>query len=253
MDAIIHTDTPGQTLYVRFDDDDDTAVDLTAGTGIKATRYAVDEEELGPDGAALPAGDYHPTVHVGTAAAQSVDDVQVGQVPGEFKWDGTAVVDQLAAIHARLPAGGQSMVGPSDVTGAPDTRDLEPVTHVWQLKRTADGSLRSTNPFYVRPGDANLRVGWNCDIPQVLPPGTVIRTQSTPVLTESSDDITITHIGHGEKVAKVELDIAADAVATDDPDTEFDIEGHWVMTTIINSNGGGPVAVYGLVVVQEAP
>ena len=126
----------------------------------------------------------------------------------------------------------------------PDDRDLEPVQHVWQLKRSGDGTLRSTNPLYVVAGTAQtIRAGWNCDLPTILPPGTVISTESTPVLVTASDDVTITAIGHGEKVGKVELDIASDAVAG----------SHWVKTTITNTNGGGPIAVYGEVVIQAEP
>ena len=159
-----------------------------------------------------------------------------------------------AAIVAKLPSASAKMAGEGataknldqiDAGGTePDDRDLEPVQHVWQLKRSGDGTLRSTNPLYVTTGTAQtIRAGWNCDIPTILPPGSVISAETTPVLVAASDDVTITHIGHGEKVAKVELDIASDAAAG----------SHWVKTTITNTNGGGPIAIYGEVVVQAEP
>ena len=121
-------------------------------------------------------------------------------------------------------------------------RDLEPVQHVWQLKRSGDGTLRSTNPLYVHAGDT-IRAGWNCDIPSVLPPGTVISTEDEPELVNDTGEIGLTAIGHDAKIAKVELAV----------DDTAEAGSHWVKVLVTNTNGGGPIAVYGEVVIQAEP
>lgn len=129
------------------------------------------------------------------------------------------------------------------VEGEPDNRDLESVQHTWTLRRSGDGTLRSTNPCYVHPGDT-IRAGWNCAIPQVCPNGTIISTQGDPELVTASDDLTLEDpaIGHDAYVAKVEFEVAADAESG----------SHWIKSVITNRNGAA-VTVYGEVVVQAEP
>ena len=74
----------------------------------------------------------------------------------------------------------------------------------------------------------------------------------TPALVTASDDITLTALGHDAKTAKVEIEVEADAAATDNAATTGVIEGHWVKSLITNDNGGS-VTVYGQVVVQAEP
>lgn len=123
-----------------------------------------------------------------------------------------------------------------------EDRDHEPVQHLWQLKRSGDGSLRSTNPCYVHAGDT-IRVGWNCGLPSILPGDTGVASQTDPAVVDNEEDITVTTTGPGEKVAKAEVTVTANATAG----------SYWVSTGVTNTNGGGPVTVYGEVIVQEAP
>lgn len=234
--------TTGQSLYVRFDDGSNTAVNLVEGSGLKAGCYSVADAAI--DSAGLAAGTFSGRIFKGTAGAQSGGDENTGLLIPEFRWDGSTEitlatqqsVDEVAEAVGEIEGGQQP----------PDARDLEPVQHTFQLKRSGDGTLRSTNPLYLHPGDGlgdGIRFGWNCDMPSILPAGTVIRTQDTPTLVEASADATIGAIGHGEKVAKGLVEIAADAT----PGT------HWIKTQIVNSNGGGPVTVYGEFVIQAEP
>lgn len=130
-----------------------------------------------------------------------------------------------------------------------DNRDLEEVAWLWTLKRTSTGALQSTSETtaYVHPGDANVRMGWNIDVPSVLPGKTVPATMGDPA--SDNADVTVTKIGTGPNgnkgpmAAKVEVDIAADATAGDT----------WISATITNSAGGGPITLYGKVTVLAAP
>lgn len=135
----------------------------------------------------------------------------------------------------------------SGITATADARDLLPVDHTWEMRRsntTTGTAWRSTNKRVVYPGDV-VRLGWNCDVPGLLPGGSVIATQGDPELVTASDDITITDpsIGHDAKNAKVEITVAADAV----PGT------HWIKTAITPSGASGPKTVYGEIEVVEEP
>ncbi len=267
--GIVFNYETGKQLYVRFDDSSNTAVNLTEGSTLKAGRYTAADAAI--DTAGLAAGNYTGRIFIGTAGAQSSSDVLVGVV-NDFTFGastqtssdsrlisalfGTATADSGSgtvgrAFHYLLlsfaSAGKFTTNALSNApTGGggtePDDRDLEPVQHVWQLKRSGDGTLRSTNPLYVHAGDT-IRAGWNCDIPSVLPPGTVISTEDEPELVGDTADIAITAIGHDAKIAKVELAI----------DDTAEAGSHWVKVLVTNTNGGGPIAVYGEVVIQAEP
>lgn len=130
-------------------------------------------------------------------------------------------------------------------TGTADARDLLPVDHVWQIRRqttNTGAAWRSTNKRVVYPGDT-VRLAWDCNVPGILPAGSVIATQGTPELVTASDDITITAIGHDAKQAKVEIEVAADA----EPGT------HWIKTQFTPVGASGPKSVYGEIEVVEEP
>lgn len=127
---------------------------------------------------------------------------------------------------------------------APDNRDLAPVDHTWQLKRSGDGTLRSTNPLYMHAEDIR-RVGFNCDITALLPAGAVLHILGTP--TTDNADLTLTELGIDPKIAKVQIEAAEGATA------HAEGESSWIRATITNSNGGGPIAVYGEVIIQDEP
>ncbi|HMO86173.1 MAG TPA: hypothetical protein PKC18_14755, partial [Lacipirellulaceae bacterium] len=89
----------GLDCYVRFDDAGDTAVALTAGSGLKATRYTASAGDL--VGAALPAGTYYPNIFAGTASSQSTSDQWLAEVDA-FHWSGTLEIpswDKLIAAR----------------------------------------------------------------------------------------------------------------------------------------------------------
>jgi hypothetical protein len=89
------------------------------------------------------------------------------------------------------------------------------------------------------------RVGFNCDINALLPAGSTLHTLGTP--TTDNADLTLTALGIDPKIAKVQIEAAEDATA------HAENASSWVRATIVNSNGGGPVAVYGEVIIQEEP
>lgn len=267
--GIVFNYETGKQLYVRFDDSSNTAVNLTEGSTLKAGRYTAADAAI--DTAGLAAGTYTGRIFIGTAGAQSSSDVLVGVV-NDFTFGASTQTSSDARLISALfgtstADSGDGTVGrtlhwleaaftsigkystnalsnaPTGSGGTePDDRDLEPVQHVWQLKRSGDGTLRSTNPLYVHGGDT-IRAGWNCDIPSVLPPGTVISTEDDPEAVNDTGEITITAIGHDAKIAKVELAI----------DDAAEAGSHWIKTTVTNTNGGGPIAVYGEVVIQAEP
>lgn len=82
---VINHNVVDDAVYVVFDDDDDTAVDLVAGSGMKAARYALDGDDI----AGLAAGTYHPCVRRGIAATKSVDDPLLYSYSG-LVWNPTA-------------------------------------------------------------------------------------------------------------------------------------------------------------------
>lgn len=90
----------GQTLYVRFNDVSDTAVDLTEGSSLEVGEYVATDAVIVTAG--LASGTYSGRVFVGTASGQANTDVQVGIVE-QFIFNGTietATSTDVAAIRA---------------------------------------------------------------------------------------------------------------------------------------------------------
>jgi hypothetical protein len=160
---------------------------------------------------------------------------------------GEPVGANLSADIAAAKAAAEAAETAAEAAGAGtrDTRDLDPVDHVWNLRRSGDGTWRSTNKLIVHPGDT-WRAGWNCDVRAILPQGKVISAQGDPELVTATDDITLADpaIGHDATVPKVEFEVAADAVAG---------ETHWIKTEVTAQNASGPKTVYGEVEVQAEP
>lgn len=89
--------TTGLELYVRFFDDDDTAVDLPEGTGIELRNYVAEDAAIVSAG--LDAGTYYPCIFAGDYSNPSDSDLLVATVPDGFVWDGTTettLVQQIA-------------------------------------------------------------------------------------------------------------------------------------------------------------
>jgi hypothetical protein len=95
MPITVRQHATGLSLYARFDDASNTAVNLTAGAGLKAKTYRAEDAAIVTAG--LPAGTYTAGVYVGTAAGQVIGDELVAVVP-EFRWSGSA--ELLPAVEA---------------------------------------------------------------------------------------------------------------------------------------------------------
>lgn len=83
--TLIHNDTVGLTLYARFDNAGNTAIDFTEGTTLKQGRYTISTATLVSN--SIAAGVYSVRVFVGTAAAQAATDVLRGSI--DYSFDGT--------------------------------------------------------------------------------------------------------------------------------------------------------------------
>lgn len=128
-DAIVHLDTPSQTLYVRVFTGSTTAVAvaLTEGTSSGVGRYAVTEASL-VSGGLGSAGAYPFKVFAGTPST-TADDTQVGQ--GTLYWSGAAALPAQADVRhfggvAGTFAGGRAEVdlnsdANAEPTGAPSS------------------------------------------------------------------------------------------------------------------------------------
>jgi hypothetical protein len=77
----------GASLYVRFDDADNTAVTLTEGVSLKTGVYSATDGAI--TSASLDAGTYSAGIHVGTAGLQNSSDALVGTID-QFFWTGSA-------------------------------------------------------------------------------------------------------------------------------------------------------------------
>lgn len=126
-------------------------------------------------------------------------------------------------------------------TSPPDTRDLEPVQFTWTFNKRADGTLESTNTLTIAPGE-KYRCGFNCDRTNVLPAGVVLRSMTTPTVTNAA--CTATKLGVDPTNAKVEVTAEDDAA---------DGTRGYVRTTVINSNGAGPVTLLGRFAIVAEP
>jgi hypothetical protein len=183
---------------------------------------------------------------LGTPAGASVS-VDIAAI----KSDSAAILVDTAEMQPLLPASGTLATAEdvAEVTSAPDTRDLDEVQHVWVLKRTGSGALQSTDESALRvyAGSEDIRAGWDCNIPSILPNGTVLATMTDPE--SENEDLTLTKLGIGPNglrqpmLAKVNVDVAEDAT----PGT------YWITTQVANRLGGGPLTIYGKVIVLAAP
>lgn len=155
----------------------------------------------------------------------------------------------LAIVSSILanPSIVQLLADASTAAGAsagPDSRDLEPVQHVWRMRKyRVNGTtrLQSVNPIRLKRGDADIRIGFDCDIWSVLPNGVVLAAMTDP--TSSESELTLTKLGNDATVAKISATIGSSAPYA----------SAWVKTTVTNSLGGGPVALFGEVIVEADP
>lgn len=85
MPVIIYY-TTGQTLYVKFDDASNTAVDLTEGTSLNQQRYEASDSAIASAG--LEAGTYTAVIMDGSAASPNAND-QIIALVDEFIFDGS--------------------------------------------------------------------------------------------------------------------------------------------------------------------
>lgn len=185
-----------------------------------------------------------------------------GEASTSIESDSAAILADTATLPADFAAGVRTALGmaaatyDTDIaavteaaTAAPDTRDLKAVQWLFTLKRTSTGALGSTTETtaYVHPGDTGVRIGWDCDIPAILPGTTVLASMTAP--TSDNADFTLAELGigpngkRGPMAAKGSLDVAADATPGE----------YTVTTTVTNDAGAGPITLYGKVIVLSEP
>lgn len=150
-DITVYT-TTGQSLYVRFNDASDTAVDLTEGSSLEVGEYVAADSAIVTAG--LGAGSYSGRVFVGTAAGQANTDAQVGIVE-QFVFDGTNEVDQQGDVFTRvllaLPA-----VAPGAAGGLPKSATGLNYDTLYGFASTASSQSSSAA---TESGQANAKLG----------------------------------------------------------------------------------------------
>lgn len=183
---IIHHDSTGQSLYARFDDGSNTAVDLTEGSSLNVGKYTAADSAIVTAG--LAAGTYTGRIFGGTAGAQANTDYQVGSFSG-FVFDGTnevadtpqtgdsyalaagadgfaatkAAVDATKAVtdalSPRLPGSGTLATGADvaavSVSPTPVSQVPVPIVRTWRIKATSTG-LIGEETRVLRVGDTRL-------------------------------------------------------------------------------------------------
>lgn len=117
MPVVVNASATGLSLYARFDDAANRAVDLTAGATLKANRYEAADAAILATG--LPAGLYYPRVFIGTAAGQAIGDQLFAEHSRPFRWNGTAEVDEIGSVAGAVGsvAGGVGGSVAGDVGG----------------------------------------------------------------------------------------------------------------------------------------
>ena len=147
------------------------------------------------------------------------------------------LLDEPVASHATAGSVGAA-IGASSTT---ETRDLEPVQHVWRFSRRSGGDIVAGNVLNIAPGET-IRAGFECAASIVLPAGSVLATMTAA--TPSSGDVIATKLGIDATQAKVSIVCADDATTG---------ETHYVRCEVTNSLGGGPLVLLGPVTVRAEP
>jgi hypothetical protein len=115
----------GRTLYARFDNAGNTAINFTEGTSLKLGRYSIADSAIVSAG--VSAGDYSVRIFEGTAAGQASGDTYVGSI--DFAWSGTAEITLRSAYTEIVGASGQIGTLTNDVAAVASTQS----THSTQL------------------------------------------------------------------------------------------------------------------------
>lgn len=84
MPLVRRTD-PGHDHYIRFDDDDNTTLPMTAGTGADADQYTLADATIAA--AELPAGTYSGVMRRGDSEAPLSTDLRIAEFTS-FAWGG---------------------------------------------------------------------------------------------------------------------------------------------------------------------
>lgn len=137
-------------LYALFDDDDDTAVEMTEGTGLKGALYSVSDAAIIASGLAV--GTYNIRYLEGSASTPSATDAQWGYETATA-WTGTTTALALDV----------------SVTGSLQDTDQEPVPENRRVRlvHTASLGLRGEEPISIRVGspEETLAVDFTEDLP----------------------------------------------------------------------------------------
>ena len=168
---------------------------------------------------------------------KAVTDILAGGSAPTVEQIVDGILDEPVASHATAGSVGAA-IGASSTT---ETRDLEPVQHVWRFSRRSGGDIVASNVLNIAPGET-IRAGFECAASIVLPAGAVLATMTAA--TPSSGDVIATKLGIDVTQAKVSV------VAADDATTG---ETHYVRCEVTNSLGGGPLVLLGPVTVRAEP
>ena len=168
---------------------------------------------------------------------KAVTDILAGGSAPTVEQIVDGILDEPVASHATAGSVGAA-IGASSTT---ETRDLEPVQHVWRFSRRSGGDIVASNVLNIAPGET-IRAGFECAASIVLPAGAVLATMTAA--TPSSGDIVATKLGIDATQAKVSVVADDDATAG---------ETHYVRCEVTNSLGGGPLVLLGPVTVRAEP
>lgn len=168
---------------------------------------------------------------------KAVSDILAGGSAPTVEQIVDGILDEPVASHATAGSVGAA-IGAASTT---ETRDLEPVQHVWRFSRRSGGDIVAGNVLNIAPGET-IRAGFECAASIVLPAGSVLATMTAA--TPSSGDIVATKLGIDATQAKVSV-LAADDATTG--------ETHYVRCEVTNSLGGGPLVLLGPVIVRAEP
>jgi hypothetical protein len=131
--SVVHYDSIGLSLYGRFDDDDNIAVNLTQGSGLNQGIYTL--TDLAVSMAGLEEGEYFLRIFKGTAETQDASDEMVAFYE-RYNWDGTEHIP--SGIDANLI----ELNGRAEIDGMTPAQMLAVITSV-SAGNIIDSSSRS--------------------------------------------------------------------------------------------------------------
>ena len=193
---IVYYGATGQSLYARFDDGSNTAVNLTEGSTLNLGRYVASNAAIVSASLASSTTPYTYRILIGTAGGQSSGDIAIGT--GATYWNGTVTQDSLTAHgYTSTRAAALDSVGSSltDINS-----EAVAASRTWML-------LKDT---LVGDGTRNLTVGdhptFCLDFANDMASNDYISVVGTPsIVTGTAGGITFGSPGRDHSKAKVRI------------------------------------------------